>query len=113
MAERLLRENPQLLANGGALHLMAKRNNVAGVKWLLDHGADPNARWAHWDSSVTPLHLAVLGNHPEIVRLLLARRADPRIRDSKHDADVMAWADFFRRKEIVDILNEHSLSATE
>jgi ankyrin repeat protein len=113
MAERLLRENPQLLANRGALHLMAKRNNVAGVKWLLDHGADPNARWAHWDSSVTPLHLAVLGNHPEIVRLLLARRADPRIRDSKHDADVMGWADFFRRKEIVDILNEHSLSATE
>jgi ankyrin repeat protein len=60
---------------------------------------------------VTPLHLAVLGNHREIVRLLLARRADPRIRDTKHDANVMGWADFFRRREIVEILNEHSLKA--
>ena len=28
----------------GALHLMAKRNDVEGVEWLLDHGANPNAR---------------------------------------------------------------------
>jgi ankyrin repeat protein len=40
----------------GVLHLMAKRNDVAVVRWLLEHGADPNARWAHWDAEVTPLH---------------------------------------------------------
>jgi ankyrin repeat protein len=108
MAERLLCDNTQLLATGGALHLMAKRNNVAAVKWLLDHGADPSARWAHWDSDVTPLHLAILGNHPGIVRLLLARGADPSINDSKHHADAMGWADFFRRKEIIEILNTGS-----
>ena len=108
MAERLLGENPQLLVKSGALHLMAKRDHAAAAKWLLDHGADPNARWAHWDSDVTALHLAVLGNHPEIVRLLLNGGADPSIKDSKHDADVMGWADFFRRKEIVQILNTYT-----
>jgi ankyrin repeat protein len=108
MAARLLRENEQLLVDSGALHLMAKRNNAAAVKWLLDRGADPNSRWAHWDSDVTALHLAVLGNHPEIVRLLLAVGADPSIKDSKHDADVMGWADFFRRKEIFEILTTYT-----
>src|SRR5262249_10217806 len=43
--------------SAGVLHLMAKRGHSAAVKWLLAHGADPNARWAHWDADVTPLHL--------------------------------------------------------
>lgn len=102
-AERLVRENPQLMKAGG-LHLMSKRNDLAAVKWLLDHGADPNALWAHWDADVTPLHLAVLGNHPEIVRLLVDAGANPHIRDSRHDSDALGWARFFERTEIVRIL---------
>ena len=43
---------------GGALHLTAKRGDAAAVRWLLERGADPNARWGHWDAEVTPLHLA-------------------------------------------------------
>ena len=31
---------------------------LAAVKWLLDHGANPNAPLGHWDADVTPLHLA-------------------------------------------------------
>ena len=79
-AERLFREIPRLLdpggASDGALHLMAKRNDVEAVQWLLDHHADPNARWSHWDADVTPLHLAVLGGHTDIVRRLLPARED-------------------------------------
>lgn len=56
---------------------MAKRNAVAGVKWLLDHDADPNARWSHWDAELTPLHLAASQGHAEVVRLLLSAGADP------------------------------------
>ncbi len=74
------------------------------MEWLLDHGADPNARWSHWDAEVTPLHLAVLGGHAEIVRLLLHAGADPRIRDSKHDSDAIGWAEFFQRPDIVKML---------
>jgi ankyrin repeat protein len=110
-AARLLREHADVVKPGGAssgvLHLMAKRNNVAAVKWLLDHGVDPNARWNHWDGEVTPLHLAILGKHPEVVRMLLAAGADPSIRDSKHKASATEWAEFFGHKEIVRILAAH------
>jgi ankyrin repeat protein len=107
-AERLVRENPELIergrAKGGVLHLMAKRGDVAAVKWLLEHGADPNARWAHWDAEVTPLHLAAMGGQADVARVLVAAGADPSIRDSKHDSDAIGWAEFFRQPEIVQIL---------
>lgn len=111
-AAQLLHENAGLAApSGGALHLLAKRNDGAAVKWLLDHGADPNGRWAHWDAEVTPLHLAASQGHAEIVRLLLAAGADPRIRDSKHDGDAIGWADRFQQPEIVQILKGNAPKA--
>jgi len=102
-AERLVKENPKLI-DTGALHLMAKRNDLVAVKWLLDHGADPNARWAHWDAEVTPLHLAASQGHADVVRLLLTAGADTSIRDTKHDGDALGWAEFFRQPEIIRIL---------
>ena len=109
-AERLVTENPKIV-EPGVLHLMAKRNDVRAVKWLLDHGADPSARWAHWDADVTPLHLAVMEDHPDVVRLLLAAGADTTIRDSKHDSDALGWAEFFGRLEIVRLLRAHAAKA--
>jgi len=107
-ASSLLREDPSVVQPGGksagALPLMAKRGNVAAVKWLLDHGVDPNALWAHWDADVTPLHLAIMQDHPDVVRLLIAAGADRHIRDSKHDSDAIGWAEFFRRQDIIRIL---------
>jgi ankyrin repeat protein len=95
-------------AGAGVLHVMAKRGDVRAVAWLLQRGADPSALWAHWDADVTPLHLAVLGNHPEVVRLLVAAGADPTIRDSKHDSDAIGWAEFFHRAEITTLLRARS-----
>jgi ankyrin repeat protein len=122
-AERLLRRDPAGVTREGVLHLMAKSGNIKAVKWLLDHDVDPNARWSHWNDLLTPLHLAVLGNHPEVVRALLAAGADSTIRDTEHDSDAMGWAKFFlqhrgdsaekrrRGHEIVDLLEEHSRNA--
>ena len=99
---------------------MAKSGNIAAVKWLLDHGADPNARWNHWNDLLTPLHLAVLGGHPEVTRALLAAGADPAIRDTQHDSNALGWAQFFlehrgdsaekrrRGQEIVGLLEKRS-----
>jgi ankyrin repeat protein len=80
---------------------------VAAVRWLLEHGADPNGRWAHWDADVTPLHLAAWHGHADAVRLLLEAGADPTIRDSKHDADAIGWAEFFRQADIARMLKSH------
>lgn len=111
-AGRLLSESPGVVgqgaANTGVLHLMAKRGEVRAVTWLLDYGADPNARWSHWDAEVTPLHLAALGDHAEVVPILLAAGADPSIHDSKHDSDAMGWAEFFQRPDIVQMLKAHA-----
>jgi hypothetical protein len=56
---------------GGELRRAApdgQTNNVAAVTWLLEHKVDPNALWAHWDANVTPLHLAVMVDHADVVR---------------------------------------------
>lgn len=99
-------------ATAGALHMAAKRGDARAVRWLLDHGADPNARWDHWDAAVTPLHLAAAQGHAAVVRLLLAAGADPRLRDGKHDGDAAGWAEHGRVppagnwREIVRLLAE-------
>ncbi|HKA59195.1 MAG TPA: ankyrin repeat domain-containing protein [Gemmatimonadales bacterium] len=103
-AARLVRDNPDLLKSGGVLHLATKRNDLAGMKWLLEQGADPNARWAHWDADVTPLHLAALMGNADAARLLLQAGGDARIKDSRHDSDALGWAEFFHRDDIVQLL---------
>ena len=90
----------------GALHLMAKRGDVRAVEWLLDHGADPNERWAHWDADVTPLHLAALAGHAEVARLLIDKGSRSDIADSRHDSTALEWAEFFGRSDVVRLLNE-------
>lgn len=106
----------ELLARDGgldALHLVAKRGNVRAARWLLERGADPNARRSHWDAEVTPLHLASAHGHADVVRVLLAAGADPAIRDSKHGGDAVGWAASGRVppapnwREIVRMLEEH------
>jgi ankyrin repeat protein len=94
----------RLAESDGALHLMAKRGDAAAVRWLLDHGADPDARWSHWGAEVTPLHLAASRGHADIVQLLVDAGADPLIRDSTHDSDVLGWAEFFGQPKIAEML---------
>ena len=102
-AARFVRDDPSLLGSG-ALHILSKRGDAAAVRWLLDRGADPNARWMHWDAEVTPLHLTAFSNDLATARALLAAGADPRTRDGKHDSDAIGWAEFFGRAELRALL---------
>ncbi|MGQ0537859.1 MAG: ankyrin repeat domain-containing protein, partial [Gemmatimonadaceae bacterium] len=107
-AAHLLNENRRLIdSENGVLPLMAKRNDVTAVKWLLDHGAPPNERWLYGDAQVTALHLAALHGHADVVRVLLAAGGDPLIRDSKHDGDAIGWANHSRQWHVVQLLAEH------
>lgn len=103
-AATILAVNPTLIAHGGALHLLAKRGDAIGVEWLLERGANADALWAHWDAEVTALHLAALSGATDVARVLIDAGANPRIHDSQHDSDALGWAHFFKRAEIVRIL---------
>ncbi len=107
-ASRLVEGQPELVRGddlaANPLHLLAKRGDARGVRWLLDRGANPSARWSHWGAVVTPLHLAAMEGNVEIVQLLLDAGADTTIRDSEHGSDPLGWAEFFGRVEIVRIL---------
>jgi ankyrin repeat protein len=58
---------------GSALHDACWGGDVKMVRLLLDHKADPNL--PHKEGGSTPLHYAIITNHPDIVTLLLARGA--------------------------------------
>ena len=107
-AERLIGGRQMLRrGNGDAaspLHLLAKRGDVAGVRWLLERGANPNSPWSHWGAAVTPLHLAAMAGNVEVAQALLDAGADPTIRDSEHDGDALGWAEHFGRVDIVQML---------
>jgi ankyrin repeat protein len=111
VASALTTANRSVIDTSGALHLLSKRGDATAVKWLLEHGANPNALWAHWDADLTPLHLAAARGHAEVARLLLDAGADPRIRDTKHDGDALGWAEFFQKPEIVQLLRDRSAGA--
>lgn len=105
-ADRLVRDNPKLLEGGatGTLHLMAKRSDATAVKWLLDRGVDPNARWNQWDSEVTALHMAAGGGAVDVARVLLDAGADTHIRDTRFDSDPIGWAEHFGQVEMAQLL---------
>jgi ankyrin repeat protein len=51
-------------------------SGVQGMRWLLEHGADPNVR--SYDSGEAPLHQLVRNRRgPDVVNLLLDHGADP------------------------------------
>jgi ankyrin repeat protein len=103
-AKRLLADNPDLKNGGGSLHIMAKRGDSIALKWLLDHGANPDAMWTHWDADVTALHMASWRCSADAARALLEANANPKIKDNKHDGDALDWAEHFGCVEIVKLL---------
>jgi ankyrin repeat protein len=52
----------------------AKPEDIAGVRWLLEHGADPNLAWA--EPGDAPLHIAAQRWDVTMVELLVSRGAD-------------------------------------
>jgi len=69
-----------------SLHRAAQQGNAAGVKSLLDEGADVNVADARGN---TPLMEAVMSGTQQTVRLLLERGADVNVTDNWGNAPLM------------------------
>lgn len=77
----MLASDPRLVhskaqSNFTALHGVAGEEQFEMAEFLLDAGADPNARN---DEGIAPLHLAA---YPEMVELLVRRGADINVRSN-------------------------------
>jgi ankyrin repeat protein len=111
----LLDAHPDLLdARGGpgtrtALHSAVFGAQEGAVKFLLEHGADPNIRCE--GDYAFPLHFAAEKRHFPIIRLLIEHGADPNGEGDYHELGVLGWAtawDYIQaNREIVDYLTAH------
>ncbi|MDR6293036.1 ankyrin repeat protein [Inquilinus ginsengisoli] len=92
--------------NGAALHWALLSHRAETVEWLVGQGADIDRRVAWGDTAdVTPLHMAAgWANDLRGARLLLARGADPAVRDRTYDSTPLGWAEHFGHPEIAALL---------
>jgi len=117
----ILKHERSILERGGecerTVHWLIERNDIDGVKTLLDAGADPNVESEMLIDellcSSTPLHRAAVKGSADIVRLLLERGADVDHRSRPSGAmpcweitalHATAWR---RRADIAGILMEY------
>jgi len=86
-----------------ALYFAAIGGNRDIAERLLAAGADVNAR----SESAAPIHGAVLGGRVEMVRLLLARGANPSLPDYK-GRDAGQLAEDIGRPDLVKLIEAHA-----
>lgn len=110
-AENLLDADPASIRPGGKearLFVYAVvRKNWPMAEWLLKHGCDINAKAEVYECMATALHFAASDGEPDRVRWLLDQGADTTIKDDRYHADAANWAEFFKRPDIVKMIEEH------
>jgi hypothetical protein len=86
------------------LSSFAESGDLPAVRWLLDHGADPN----NTSTGETAIFKAVRGNHLEMTRLLIERGAKVNVQD------VDGWTPLFacQSVEAVKLLIDHGADPT-
>lgn len=89
-----------------ALHGVAGEEQLEMAKFLLDSGADPNARN---DEGITPLHLAA---YPEMVGLLVQRGADINARSVDGRTPLIIHAAEGERCDVMEVLLKLGADAT-
>ncbi len=81
----------------------ARKGDATEVAALLDKGADVNAKFRY---GTTALFKASERGHTDVVKLLLARGADTKVKDTFYGATAMTWALDNDHAEVVKALLE-------
>ena len=89
-AMQALVETGRVTADNLAMMLLRKHDwhDRDGVRWLLQHGADPNRPWRNGRAAIH--HAIARDNDLEIIRLLLDHGADPTRESHGHSAVSLA-----------------------
>jgi hypothetical protein len=104
--ERSLYRSALVLAEAGVavdnLLVAAALNRVDRLGELLSPGVDVDTRY--W--GLTALHGAAAMGHADVVTWLLARGADPTLRDTRWNGTAAGWARHARHPEIADLIEK-------
>lgn len=89
---KLAKTNPTLLREPAVLKAAVDFGHHGLTAWLLELGADPNARSTK-GSRETALHSAAWNGDAKMVDLLLAHGANPTLLDEEYHATPAGWAE--------------------
>jgi ankyrin repeat protein len=107
-ALKLIVETGQLTSESLSLMLIRKHDwhDYDGVKWLLEHGADPNQN--RWRGFRAIHHAIARDNHIRIIELLLDHGADPTLESEGMSA--VARAARRGRRDVLESLKRRRIS---
>ncbi len=94
---RLIAEDPAIARHPSVITGAVDLGHRALVSWLIDRGADPDARSTDRGSHDTCLHSAAWNGDLAMVELLLARGADPLLIDDENHETPAGWAEVSAR----------------
>ena len=86
----------------GALHIVAKRGDGTYLRYLLQHGADPNLRDGRGN---TALMLAVTGNHGELIHDLVAAHANVNVANASGETPLIRAVQMRDLNMVRELLN--------
>lgn len=89
---RLVDQDPAIARLDSVMMAAVDFRHHALVEWLLERGADVNAR-AESESRHTALHSAAWNGDLEMVKVLVRAGADRAARDDEHDGTPLGWAE--------------------
>ncbi|MBD2869116.1 ankyrin repeat domain-containing protein [Paenibacillus arenilitoris] len=118
--KRLLKKSPDFLhsySNDGftPLGLASHFGNEETVNFLLDHGAEVNARSKDNNLNNMAIHAAIAGNHEHVVRTLIAKGADINAKCEgkwRLGFTPLHVAGYFGRESIIKLLLENDADKT-
>jgi ankyrin repeat protein len=93
-----------------ALHQAVDRRDAKAVRWLIEHGADVDAKRVIYDCNQTALHICAERGLAEIAALLLAAGADTTLLDDRFQADALGWAEYCKRPGVAKLIRARRLA---